>query len=270
MPDLSDSEQKTNSHKKPNCKTKTMKKTLITTAIVIAGFACLSTARAQQFTQNNAQYGDLMIGFENSGGGGATNLVIDLGSVGLISGAGLESINGLNISSDLTACFGSTWTNGLSVSYGLFSVTANRAIYASGAVGAGAYPVEPNSTQNAVKNSFSNLLGNFNSDGRSSQTTTYGVYELTSESGTTWSAATPYNGMFTDADYGNIESPISSTEEIYAQAPGSIGTYGTDTGVSIEVGTNGVITAVPEPSTYALFGLGALLLLVAYRRRANS
>jgi hypothetical protein len=31
--------------------------------------------------------------------------------------------------------------------------------------------------------------------------------------------------------------------------------------------TAGQITAVPEPSTYALFGLGALALVVAYRRK---
>jgi len=44
----------------------------------------------------------------------------------------------------------------------------------------------------------------------------------------------------------------------------------TSEGAPVQFGTisvsNGVVTAVPEPSTYALFGFGALLLIVAYRR----
>jgi hypothetical protein len=32
------------------------------------------------------------------------------------------------------------------------------------------------------------------------------------------------------------------------------------------ISSSGVVSAVPEPSTYALFGFGALLLIVAYRR----
>jgi hypothetical protein len=43
--------------------------------------------------------------------------------------------------------------------------------------------------------------------------------------------------------------------------------YGYDTtGASVTVGQT--TAAVPEPSTYALFGLGALALIVAYRRKA--
>jgi hypothetical protein len=48
-----------------------------------------------------------------------------------------------------------------------------------------------------------------------------------------------------------------STEEITNGAPVEIGT------ISV---SNGVISVVPEPSTYALIGLGALLLILAFRR----
>jgi hypothetical protein len=34
--------------------------------------------------------------------------------------------------------------------------------------------------------------------------------------------------------------------------------------------SGGVITVVPEPSTYALFGIGALLLIIAYRRKQSA
>jgi hypothetical protein len=37
-----------------------------------------------------------------------------------------------------------------------------------------------------------------------------------------------------------------------------------------DISSSGVISVVPEPSTYALFGFGALLLIVAYRRKAKA
>jgi type VI secretion system secreted protein VgrG len=39
-------------------------------------------------------------------------------------------------------------------------------------------------------------------------------------------------------------------------------------GAALTFDGSNIITAVPEPSTYALFGLGALALVVAARRRA--
>ena len=39
---------------------------------------------------------------------------------------------------------------------------------------------------------------------------------------------------------------------------------------TVSISSTGDVTAVPEPSAYALMGVGALLLIVAYRRKANS
>jgi hypothetical protein len=36
------------------------------------------------------------------------------------------------------------------------------------------------------------------------------------------------------------------------------------------INSSGVVSVVPEPSTYFLFGLGALLMIVLYRRKANA
>jgi hypothetical protein len=36
------------------------------------------------------------------------------------------------------------------------------------------------------------------------------------------------------------------------------------------ISSSGVVSVVPEPSTYFLFGLGALLMIVIYRRKANA
>jgi hypothetical protein len=40
-----------------------------------------------------------------------------------------------------------------------------------------------------------------------------------------------------------------------------------DTGAPIQVGSTTAFTAAPEPSTYALFGLGVLALVIVYRRK---
>jgi hypothetical protein len=74
-----------------------------------------------------------------------------------------------------------------------------------------------------------------------------------------------YN-TFTSTVYDQVGSGLSIQQFTYDGA-GSYpttfqGTFGNITQL------NGVITVVPEPSTYALLGLGSLLLIMAYRRRA--
>jgi hypothetical protein len=43
--------------------------------------------------------------------------------------------------------------------------------------------------------------------------------------------------------------------------------YSNQTTIGMVTQSGGVITVVPEPGTYALFGIGALILIVAYRRK---
>ena len=244
-----------------------MKKTLLTAAIALTGLAAISTVQAQQFTQTNAVLGDLILGFETTGGGGSTNLVVDLGSV--TNTAQLLSLN-INLSSDLVTAFGTNWAS--TVSYGLYSVTSNKTIYASGATNLanGGYQLESSSSASIQKNQFADVLGNFNGDGVGGQTTTYGNYEILANETYTWGAENPSSAAFLNNFYGNIESFIGSTSSLYAQPTGSSSSYGNNTGFSFTVDNSGNLSAVPEPSTYALFGFGALLLVIAYRRQSNS
>lgn len=249
-----------------------MTKKIIKVALILVGTALLpsliSNASAQYLTQTNQQVGDLILGFENTGGGGTKDLVIDLGSV--TNSAFLAGIN-LNLYSDLTNTFGTGFSN--TVSYGLFSATGNNNLYASGSTNMGAvgYPVESHSSQGVQEGYFASFLTTLNSDG-SSQATTHGVYQLVSESESWTTAGTPYNGAFQDSDYPNIDSAIGSTSTLYYQHYAAPGPFGVSDNLNFNVSTAGVLTvsAVPEPGTYALFGLGVLLLIVAYRRRANA
>jgi PEP-CTERM motif len=240
-----------------------MKKQLLTAAIALTSLASFSTGHAQSFSQTNAALGDLILGFETTGGGSATNLLVDLGSTANI--AALETLN-FNLGSDLTTVFGSNWSN--TVSYGFYSVNSSKQIYAGSANGQG-YLQAGSGTQGVQKTAFSNLLQVFNNNGVSGQTTTDGVIETASTT-YSWSYFTPGNGAFGNANYTSIESPIGSSQEIFKMLPSNTGGLGADTGLGFTVLSTGQVAATPEPATYALFGIGALLLVIAYRRRLQA
>jgi hypothetical protein len=241
-----------------------MKKTLLTAVIALTGLAAFTTAHAQQFTQTNATYGDLILGFETTGGGGSTNLLVDLGSV--TNTAQLVSLN-INLSSDLVTAFGTNWAS--TVSYGLYSVTSGKEIFASGpTTQTQGYALESSSGAGIQKTDFANFYGVFNNNGLVADTTAHGVLESTATT-YSWTYYTPNNGAFQNANYANIEVPVGSTADLFAQVTGSSGN-GVNTGLAFTVNGSGNLSAVPEPSTYALFGLGALLFFSTYRRRTNA
>ena len=90
-----------------------MKKTRIIIALTL-GAALVSSINAQQYTQTNAQYGDLFLAFETTGGAGSKDLLIDLGSA--TNSTALASLN-VNLNADLTSVFGANYST--NVSYGL-------------------------------------------------------------------------------------------------------------------------------------------------------
>lgn len=242
-----------------------MKKTLLTAAIVLTGLAAFNSAQAQQFTQTNSGLGDLILGFENTGGGGSTNLLVDLGSV--TNTSALDSLN-INLNSDLISAFGTNWAS--TVSYGLYSVTSAKEIYASGPTNQGqGYQLESSSTAATQKTDFQNLTVLFNNNGVVGQTTAFGVLESVATT-YSWGYFTPAEGAFNNANYTSIDIPIGSDAILFAQPTGSSSHYGTNSGLEFTVSGSGQVSSVPEPATYALFGLGALLLGIAYRRRAKA
>jgi hypothetical protein len=99
--------------------------------------------------------------------------------------------------------------------------------------------------------------------------------------GSTVDGSTPFNGWYTYKDgnpftgtiYEGFKREIQgNTFYGYIQGTGTGGTDWTLNSISFNSTPGASITvvdttAVPEPSTYALFGLGALALVVAYRRK---
>ena len=88
--------------------------------------------------------------------------------------------------------------------------------------------------------------------------------DLTSVS--TWTGNTPSTTPFATYNV-TFENLVSGNLDFY----GTTGTTSTLKGTLqiSQAGVFGVVAAVPEPSTYALCGLGAIAMIVAYRRKSK-
>jgi hypothetical protein len=248
----------------------TMKKPLLTAAFALAGLAAFTTAQAQV---SNAQPGDLLLGVEDVSGAITKNLVIDLGNFNNIA-----NIGSFNIASDLSTVFGAGWSANSNLYYGVYGIdTFDNVIYLSQQgtqpAGGSAQTEEPNiTTQRGYyyqlwENEFNLAIAN-NGTSSTSGETSHGVF-IPAGDANSWTSLAGLNGnnvggVFGDGSIDPIEAPIGSALDIYLTPLGNgAGTY--DTTLTLD-GT-GQISAVPEPSTYALFGLGALLLAIIRRRR---
>ena len=240
-------------------KKQTMKKSILTALVALLSIIAITSGRASTFVPNqtNAALGDLMLGFETTGGGGSKNLVIDLGSV--TNTAALDSLN-VNLYGDLTNTFGTNFAS--TVSYALYSVSTSKTIWASASnnVTTG-YPLVSSGTAGTQKNDFANLLATYNADGFT-QTTSNGVYEGVSEQ-YSWGSFSPSSGAFNNANYANIDVAIGSTAKLFEMLTSTTGGNGIYYNVSFDVSSSGELTAtaVPEPSTNAFMGIGVLALV---------
>ena len=238
-----------------------MKKQLVSTVLAFAALVTVCSAGAQ--VTNTINPGDLVLGFESSLGQGVTqNLLIDLGQE-----ANFNSIN-LNANADLNTIFGTNWYSSGFVSYGIFSIDANNTVYAT-SVGTG-FPRKSSGALATAISDFSTLSSQYTVNYNNSNALTVGVSELATSGGAlqsgTWSYYSPSTTPF--ATYNkSLESIVGTAMTLYMMPVGNSG-VGTAVG-QINVASDGTISAVPEPSTYALFGLGALVLVIAYRRNRS-
>ena len=247
-----------------------MKKTLLTAAIALTGLAAYSSAYA---TANN---NDVILGVEDVTGSITKNLLVDLGSYSTF-----PSFSSINLSSDLTAVFGSGFGSNGNLQYALYSFNrANNTLAASATstgtgVDAGGNSWSQSTSYGTQSAQFGQLLseynGALNSTIANSGTTANGVFVASGDSASWTSlAGAQSSGTFGDGSSGianNFENTLGTTEDIFSAVQASSSTSSTYTGKQVTLGTDGVLSAVPEPTTYALFGLGALLLVIAVRRR---
>jgi len=210
--------------------------------------------------------------------GQASNFVNATGSFTLSIGSiGLDLANG-------TSGFGSDWYSRIDSSTGLTSVLwgiAGSPGSTSGLTSGGLTdsvgtlyfsslsaltPYSLTASKNAASK-IATMGGAYTNAGTATANSTVGTFQNTTDSGS-WASYQPNGSTATAFGLvnGGIEGQTTDTLGLYRLVPGQssgqlVGTLSLD--------SNGSVTfaAVPEPSTYAAFGLGAAILFVAVRRR---
>jgi hypothetical protein len=266
-----------------------MKKTILA-AIALTGLVGFSNAGA---VPSGLTTGDSQLFFylqsttSSSAQGYGTNVAIDLGN---LNTPGFNySLSGSAINAVLNATYGSGWQNNNNLFVGVLGTTSTSAIesYQDSSVPYGAQQlVNLNHYQYLAINTF-NTGGSFTTVNDGVNNHAIGTLNTTSGAGiamnytllddqTAGSSLMGFNGNVG----GQIGAPLSSfdsqdptvlslygfTGDAVNDGQNVLGTVSIDNGGNIAV----VSSTVPEPTTYALLGMGALLLVIAYRRKSNA
>ena len=247
-----------------------MKNRLLTTAAALIGAALLPSAHAGPISYTT---GDIILGFEESSGPtSGEDLLIDIGQY-----SNLGSFTSLDLTTDLNAAFGTGIWSPTSIDYGAYGVivpgVAWSTIYETSA--GSLNPVS--SGQGYPKTDYQAITSTTYAGGyqylaaHGGATGGYGV-EVSGGTAGAWSQYNPASAAFS-VNGNDAETALGNTLDLYTESTTGSAQYTVvQTPYQITVNDAGTlsITAVPEPSTYALFGLGALALVIAYRRKAKS
>jgi len=256
--------------------TTAMKKTLLLLSL-IAGLASASAATYNITDQDN----NLFLGFYAADEVATKSVLINLGSSADVS-RGL-TLDLSSASSALSSAYGANWFNNSQVYWGLIGYDGAYGEY--GSVYVARPTVQPllntdvlgsttlNEDQYWTLSDKVGALINAHSVGAAVYSTilgsagnTHGI-SIVDNGGSSFNFVAGANySTFTSSAYEQINGGLSIQQFTYdgsSSFPTTFeGTFGNITQL------NGVITVVPEPSTYALLGFGALMLIMAYRRRA--
>ena len=265
-----------------------MKKTLLTAAVALTGLAAFSSANALP-TYND---GDVFLGIRDKTA--TKTYVIDLGSFdNYYNNANPVTPYSLNqgftaaaLASDLTTQIGTNWYSNANVVYGLFggfqagSSSSSISGIPDNALIVGA--LTSTRIGNIADQTIGGLTGYAAAIGASSQTGVGVSTAWVNNNGIgTWDAY-QYGGFANAANNqgaaaygwypGTLETQVGNA--LYANTVYSSdntqnsGKSGAVIG-TVTLASDGTLSlnAVPEPSTYVLFGLGALALMIIYRRR---
>ena len=258
------------------------------TMLVMAGISAVALpAKAGTFAA-----GDLLLGFQASGGtGSTTNLIVDLGQATSFRDSGSNIASVIDIGSILTSTYGSNWATRSDLSWGAVAnregtsisahvvagdpratnyVTIAQSLKSLGSQQSSAPTESGHTSAGSISNDILSLNSTYNTAGGNA-----GSYiAIDSTTGTTWST------QITDSNF-KLGTPIQATGSIASTGLDLYRILDTNTGASPTgtpytgnwIGTLGVnssgvvsfsnsIAAAPEPSRamFAALGLGGLLL----------
>jgi hypothetical protein len=243
---------------------------LFLAALAIAGLAVATGAQAQ--TPLSYTAGNIFLGFRASGGTGAANsFVFNLGDFAnlTILGEGASPQQVVDLGTALSTVFGNDWYTRSQVTWGIFGMTPTTRVpvYSSTSDDRVSAPITRSFNQLSTSySSYSGMGAGYNaainngaSDGTTTGTLGNGV--VTGVGSGTWAANIAKNADF-DVYNTTLEAGVATDLEFYQTTALAANRL-----TQFNISSSGVISVVPEPSTYALIGFGALLLIVAYRRK---
>ena len=252
-----------------------MKNPLLKTTVLLALLLGSQNSNASLVTANSdywsgVQNGDLILGVRKATDTGTgTSFMVDLGQFSDLASY-LSGGNSLNLTTDFAtaAVFNSGSTAGLV--YGVFGVGADNSVYATKSVNSGYGNLASSSVSSL---SYGALVGNntiFGALQDQSQTTANGVY-VSSANAQSWYALSVAGFGASQFGNGALEAAAGSVAYLAKGTPNLAGTGSGSVVGQFLLNNSGVLTytaaAVPEPSTYALLGVGLALMLVGYRRK---
>jgi hypothetical protein len=249
-------------------------------ALAFAALALVATSAQAQSTLNYNE-GDLLLGFDN---GGTSDYVMDLGSATQFTTTASFTLTGLgNFQTDLSNTFGSSWNSTSTVLWGAGAEnSANDALWATSSTSTPWHDSFDQSTPVSAldtigTNSYAGSTSTANSPKGLIETTSndssWASFESVANGGTGNSANSAGSGSLSGYFLPGIMDATSSKLYLSEMTEGSTSS-GTELGY-FQVNSAGTLTytgvsAVPEPSTYALMILGGVLMLGwKFGRRSN-
>jgi hypothetical protein len=267
--------------------------------MALALAAVLSTSAQAQTTSYSE--GDLLLGFEQQNGSGgvtANDFVVDLGSASNFIGATGPLTFDLS-TTNLTSAFGSNWASNSAtdlvqwgvvggsdlnspITVGSDTLQKNTLFYTEGELNVGTHSTPPATASNSTQKTINTNIQNFANDfaGQTESTSGLNAVIIGSNDSLGWSANNPSTAAFgsshgiEEPSSGSYTGPTDSVLDLYqlnntTTTPGSTATLLGEFSLS----SGGVLTfdqagAVPEPSSYALVGVGAMFLFWRLRRKA--
>ena len=249
-------------------KNKPMKKQILSLLVAVGALTSIHAA------PSSASIGDVLLGFQDTVQN--KDYVVDLGP-----GSSLSSFSSINVGSDLAAVFGVNWNSDTNLFYGIFGVASNKSnVWASVLSGNNHLPTKAVGALGGALSGYTAVINNFNNE-LAYQGLTNGVYFNVGsglDQGTaTWTGNHPTaSGATAFGTYNaSLEGSVSSgdTLDVYQLGNTALAVtadFTATNGNAIQVTSNGTVQVVPEPSSYALIGFGALLLVVLYRRKVRA
>jgi hypothetical protein len=253
-----------------------MNKLIITAVLALSSAACFGTAaKAQAFTEGN-----LLLDFRINSNNTANNLEVDLSQVTPFNfSVSQASVAGFSVG-DLTAAYGSNWASTSGLVFSLVATNGSSDVFVSDPGNASTVtPTSPSAT-NGNSNAITPIYGEHNGTSTLTGDDAFIVTPSSSDPNSYTDTITNVNAIPYSEDYGFVpfstEASATGTSDsitLYEQTPAL--SHPTVAASSTELGTftltsNGNLAysayAAPEPSTYALMGLGGLVLFAMRRR----